>query len=179
VAEEVPRVLVVGADRRSARVPAARRLLRDPGGPIAVAAPGLHAAPPQLRTVAVAFDGSRAAEDALTLAVDLACGSGAAVELLWVDTGGPHPLPPEDREAWARSVLREAATACPRDLECRTRILHGDPAGELAAAARDADVLCCGTHGRGAFSAAVLGSVTADLVQRMPTSLLVAPAHRS
>ena len=55
----------------------------------------------------------------------------------------------------------------------------GAPWGELVSAARriDADLIACGTHGRGAVARAILGSVSSGLVHHSGMPVLVVPAE--
>jgi nucleotide-binding universal stress UspA family protein len=79
----------------------------------------------------------------------------------------------EALEVWRSDAESRAA------LPVRARVLAGDPAGELARAAREEgfDLLVVGTHGRSGFSRLLLGSVAERVLRRAPVPVLVMRDH--
>lgn len=88
-------------------------------------------------------------------------------------------LSPEQVDRFAAEELRRFVDRVDPEhgAAIETRVRSGDPREEIVRelAERPADLLVLGTHGLGGFERFVLGSVTADLVRRAPTSLLVVP----
>jgi len=84
-------------------------------------------------------------------------------------------LSPADRESLQRQLeaLLPRGTATSSRIECR--IVEGDVATEILAAAGTADLLVVGTHGRSGFERLVLGSVAERLLRRAPCPLLIVP----
>ena len=83
-------------------------------------------------------------------------------------------LLPADRESLRRQLLDflpRAAAGVP--IECR--VVEGDVATEILAAAATADLLVVGTHGRSGFERLVLGSVAERLLRQAPCPLLIVP----
>lgn len=93
-----------------------------------------------------------------------------------------------DPRAYPRSAERAAAeaeeafdslepdiTAANADREVRL----GQPAAVLAeyAAEQDAEIIVVGSRGRGAWSSAVLGSVSSDLARVAPCPVMIVPDH--
>lgn len=58
--------------------------------------------------------------------------------------------------------------------QARVLLVHGNPAGEIARAAKDedADLIIVGTHGRGALAHILLGSVAEKIVRFAPCPVL-------
>ncbi|UXY31743.1 universal stress protein [Streptomyces sp. HUAS TT20] len=124
--------------------------------------------------VVVGVDGSSSSNDALRWAVRYAGLIGADVDVVsaWDLPGGRVWMAPaidatldEDnaRQAFAqelRDVLGdEAADAV------RTHLVQGNPVDVLLRAAEGAEILVVGSHGRGGFARALLGSVSQHLAQ--------------
>ncbi|MDT7603866.1 MAG: hypothetical protein QOF61_1863 [Acidobacteriota bacterium] len=92
-------------------------------------------------------------------------------------------LPPrvldEPQNEWLKNLRREvdAALADPllAGLEVETRIAEGEPAHEIAAAARalDADLITVATHGRHRLRHALFGSTVEDIIVEAPCPVLV------
>lgn len=83
-------------------------------------------------------------------------------------------LLPADRELVRHQLLEflpRAAAGLP--VECR--VVEGDVASEILAAAGTADLLVVGTHGRSGFERLVLGSVAERLLRQAPCPLLIVP----
>ncbi len=132
--------------------------------------------------ILVATDFSAAAERAWTRATALARPLGAELVLVHVFVEAPlySETPfnaPEVREvyesgkAWVSEQLEQwAGHAHAEGLRARTVLRTGVPYREILAVAAEeqADLIVMGTHGRGGFERAMLGSV-ADRVVRLAT----------
>jgi len=139
-----------------------------------------------------AIDFSDAAREAMHVAADLAREKGATLELvhveerpLWMAEPFVH-LPGDVRQASIDASARELE-AWRRDAEQRAgaavaaRAASGTPWDQIVAiASADATVemIVMGTHGRGAISRAVLGSVAERVVRHAPCSVLVVRPRR-
>jgi nucleotide-binding universal stress UspA family protein len=139
--------------------------------------------------ILVPLDGSALAEQALYAARRLADATGAGLLLLTVllaldESAVPveapairrHEADQPDQVRAARTYLSEVA----RQLEeagvpAQTMIVYGHPAEAILqiATQEGADVIAMATHGRGGLQRLWLGSVTAQVVQRAATPVLV------
>jgi nucleotide-binding universal stress UspA family protein len=118
--------------------------------PVAVASPGFRELDP--RVISVAYDGKAHSRDALDLAASLA----AAGDLpLRVVTAG--------RDVPDVSVPGEQV------------LLTGDPANALVAETARTGLLVMGSHGRDALRRALLGSVSAHVVQSARCPIVICP----
>jgi nucleotide-binding universal stress UspA family protein len=157
-------MLVVGRDTQGH---VTRSLIAGAPCPVAVsplAVPRPRTGP--LRRIGIAFDGSPAAELALTAAARLALASGARLELLAAGRTGDQAAGP----LHAAELALESAT-----LAHTSSALVGDPPTQLATAAAELDLLVCGSRGRGRRLATLLGSVSTHLVAHAPCPVLVVP----
>ncbi len=125
-------------------------------------------------------DESAAAANAARWAVDLASRTGGELVLLHAYHGPPvaggylQPRPPigptpaaelRTEVGAAESAVAEAVASRLDDPAPRTMTVQGDPAVELIAAARDLDADCIIVgRDRGTLGAAVLGSVSSDVI---------------
>jgi nucleotide-binding universal stress UspA family protein len=161
----------------------ARRLLS--GAPCAVAiAP--RGGTEGLEALGVAYDGTDESRDALHGAVRLAPRVGGHVDVLGVVRWTSTPNEPHDVVAGASSVpaelradlerqCEEALTSIPESLRGTARVQVGDPAELLAASSHSLDLLVCGSRSHGRLHQVLLGSVSAQLVDRARCSVLVVP----
>jgi nucleotide-binding universal stress UspA family protein len=132
------------------------------------------------RNILVAIDGSPDAEAALQHAAELARDQNARLTLLSVapapsptaGVGGASPPDPLDLHAKA---LREAAARVPDDAGVTTMLERGDPAHAiLATAEREGhDLIVMGSHGHGRLLRALLGSVSAKVLERSRLPVLI------
>ena len=99
----------------------------------------------------------------------------------------PVGLPPlsYDRQA-VRAVMQSELeqTLAPwqakyPDVRVTAGVVAGNPANALVAAAKGADLIVIGTHGRGGFAGLLLGSVGLHLLQHAECSLLIVRAQPS
>ncbi|MBI5105508.1 MAG: universal stress protein [Solirubrobacterales bacterium] len=158
--------LVVGPDERGN---VAHELVREAHCPVVVAPADELLIPERPHAVGVAYDGSVGSRFALAAAHRVAIRSGAWLEILAVCTG--------DRSADPLHDEARAAAAKLEGVEVRCTFPHGRPAEELRHACEHLDLLACGSHGRGPLLGAVLGSVSARLIDDPPCPVLVVPAH--
>jgi nucleotide-binding universal stress UspA family protein len=75
----------------------------------------------------------------------------------------------------ADKVASESGVTAP---DVRVSLVRGDPATELLAAARDADLLVVGSRGTGAFASFLMGSVSTKIMHQAPCPVAVIPANR-
>jgi len=139
--------------------------------PVAVAplrVPGTQ--PASLQRIGVAYDGSAQAHLALATASRLARATGARLIVL-------SAAPTRERADAPLHVARLLLDAHTATFE--THSLTGAPAGALIHAAEGLDLLVCGSRGRRRALAAVLGSVSAQLVAHAHCPVLVVPPARA
>jgi nucleotide-binding universal stress UspA family protein len=157
-------MLVLGRDTRGH---VTRALISH--APCAVAVAPLSVPLPRpgpLRRIGVAIDGSAPAACALAAATHLAQAGGAALELL---SAGPTTEHTATSLQGGRLSLESAGV--PFDISP----LIGDPRTCLTDATAGLDLLVCGSRGRGRSVAALLGSVSAHLVNHAQCPVLVVP----
>jgi nucleotide-binding universal stress UspA family protein len=178
-------VIVVGSTRngRLGRVLAgstAVQLLPLVHRAVAVAPRGYasHAAMP--RSVVVAYDGGDQADTALNWAEDLSIASGAKLRIVGVlklasATAPLYGMPGyvEDARDRAGAQLQEIAARIP---DAEAELLEGDPAECLARASEAADLMVIGTRRHDAVRRALLGSLSADLIESASCPVVVVPA---
>ena len=140
--------------------------------------------PPRYHRILVALDDSAAAALAFRHAVGIAREQHARLTLLTVV---PTPssrvaatgiAPSEllaDMQAEADARLRALASGAPGDVSLTTVLRQGDPTAEILAVLSDDsfDLLCMGARGRGWLATTVLGSVSAAVLHRSPTPVMV------
>jgi len=127
------------------------------------------------RHIVLATDGSRFADAAAVTAGNLArvCGTPITVASVHKPSYGPERRA-EAEEAVARVVAhmqREGSVS-------EGRVLEGDPAGTIAALARErgADLIVTGSHGRMGLQPVLLGSTSERVLNEAPCAVLVAKA---
>ena len=138
------------------------------------------------QTIVVAFDGSDAGADALHQAADLAQATGAQLHLLGVvvSSGGllldPAIVPIEvlevERQALLAALLQVDHALRHRGVVAQTVIRDGDPGREIIAYLEEvrADLVVIGPGHKGMLARWFEGSVSTDLLDAMPCSVLVA-----
>jgi nucleotide-binding universal stress UspA family protein len=140
------------------------------------------------RNILVAVDGSKESKLALADAIDLALESNAKLTLAHVCTQPPGSIRSTPAGALAAAelpefhakVLREAVECVPKELPVTTLLLEGHPAHEIVKAAKeyDHDLIVIGSRGRSRASAALLGSVSHEVLHESPVPVLVVHASR-
>jgi nucleotide-binding universal stress UspA family protein len=141
--------------------------------------------------IVVGVDGSEWSHAALQWAIDEAAMRGCQLDVVNA-YGGPRPvsiigsLPSVDEELLrkaSRSLLDEMVTpavgaADPRPRSVATTPASDTPAVALLSAARDADLLVVGFHGRGGIRGLLLGSASQQCVHHAPCPIVVVPSAR-
>ena len=141
-----------------------------------------------MNRILIATDGSPSALQAIEVGLDLAEEEGLeaifvhvapAKDFLPVMGGfgmaGPVSLPHEPDEA-DRVCLDDAVRIAEElGLETKAKLLAGDPAKEIVAYADsvDADLIVIGSHGYGAISGVLLGSVSRGVLHRTTRPVLI------
>jgi nucleotide-binding universal stress UspA family protein len=130
--------------------------------------------------VVVGYDGSEAARRALSLVPEVVDADGDVTVLAVVETSvtslGPSPLDPAEAEE-VRRTLEEAYTFLgERGVQARAERAVGDPADRIVEEARrrDADLVVVGSHGTRLARRLLLGSVSAEVVNRAQCPVLIA-----
>lgn len=139
-------------------------------------------APTAFRRVLVAADLSSAAGPTVAVAERFARLVGAQLRVLTVfeslpDLPGIPPMDPTEYFALAQETLERDVWPLVTASAAEKLVRHGTVVDTLIREAADwkADVLVVGSHGKGWGQRILLGSVTEQLINQMPTSLLVAP----
>lgn len=125
--------------------------------------------------VVVGVDGSEQSVAALHWAARYAAATGAAVRavLAWhYPTAAGQPpsglAPAAVREKTGQSrrdtLARAISQAFPGDAGVEARVSYGHPAQVLIAESKEADLLVVGSHGHGAFTGMLVGSVSIHCV---------------
>jgi nucleotide-binding universal stress UspA family protein len=141
-----------------------------------------------MKRILIATDGSLSAAHAVEIGLELAEEHGAepsfvhvapTIEVLPVGIVGmgtapvsaPHVLDEHDRLCLDKAVQ----LAEERGLEARTELRTGDPAKQIVGYADtiDADLIVVGSHGHGAVSGALLGSVSRGVLRRTIRPVLI------
>jgi nucleotide-binding universal stress UspA family protein len=136
----------------------------------------------------LATDGTPGALTAVDLVAGLRWPSDLVVDVVAVvDAGAPvafafAPVPvvhgyDEERTANALATAREgAARLCRHGIIASARVLHGREADAIIQRAIETEValIVCGSRGHGALRSKLLGSVSAEVVERAHCSVLVA-----
>src|SRR5262245_5913277 len=124
-----------------------------------------------IRTILVPLDGSASSEHALPYSVNLAKRAGAALRLVYVRqpmTPSRQISPPPKEQDYLDMVAGRIRQT--DHLSVYSSVLEGPVAETISEHARsvNASLIVMTTHGRGPFSRFWLGSVTDDLIRRVP-----------
>ena len=142
----------------------------------------ITAGTPTFRRVLVAADLSKAAVPTIGLAERFARLVGAELRVLTVfeplpDLPGVPPVDPTEYFALGQETLQRDIWPLVKTPAVEKFVRHGTVVDTLLRECTDwkADVLVVGSHGKGWAQRVLLGSVTEQLINHLPTSLLVAP----
>jgi nucleotide-binding universal stress UspA family protein len=136
-----------------------------------------------LKTVGVAYNGSREADQALAAALALADATGAHVQAITViplELYGTPPYARAELEAGMRAALEDAVAGT----DAETVVLDGRPWAALAARTPELDLLLVGSRGYGPLKAVITGGTSGPLIHHAHCPVLVmprgvdAPLHR-
>lgn len=154
---------------------------------VAIAPPGFREHDGGLGSIVVGYDGSHESDLALRDAADLAKAGDCELKLVAVAEPPPivygkGPGPGQGYhelnaaiEEQAGDRLAKARATLPDEIEADATLVSGDPAEELAAAARSAGVLILGSRAYGPLRRVLLGSVSSALIHSTPCPLIVHP----
>ena len=155
-----------------------------PPCPLAVAPAGYRAGA-ALERIGVAYDDTDEAERALALAVGLARGAGAELQLWWVrapvDADSPQRTvngTPYSHEQ-ARATLAAAIARLPDGIHATAEVVEGQTVETLAHAVEQnrIDLLVTGSRGVGPVKRLLVGSTSNGLLSRVRCPLLITPAR--
>ena len=162
------------------------RLLHGAPCPVAVAPTGYWGgAQPPIRRIGVGYVSSPEGAEALDAAVGLATCTGAAVRVLGVvepaviTAAVPLGLGYVEREEHTRidvtQGLRRAIDRAPAPVEISGDVIDGYADDELARLSGDVDLLVCGSRGHSPLGSVMLGSVSAGVLRKARSPVLVVP----
>lgn len=91
--------------------------------------------------------------------------------------GAPMPIVFDRDEVLASAArsLAELVAAVGGSQVITTHVVEGNPTTELVTAAKGADLLVLGRHGRGGFAGALMGSVSRHCVEHAPCPVVIIP----
>ncbi len=144
----------------------------------------------EIRRILVPVDFSDCSSKALRYAVAMARPAGARLRLVYVMPAnyfigsefGPVDFPVPEGE-WRDQSLRELESLARREVGggvgFEVEVLQGQPAQEIAAAAREwqASLIVISTHGRTGLRHVLVGSVAENVVRYAPCPVLVVREH--
>lgn len=135
--------------------------------------------------ILLAYDGFEYSRHALEEAARMAAEEDSTVTVVSVvppdahgaKSGGHVGLPPHAEE----DIARANAFLAEHGIEAETKIRNGDPADELIAEATEGryDIAVAGSRGLGPVGQLLHGSVSRNLVKRMPCSVIVAGPEKT
>lgn len=174
----------------------ADRLLSAAPCPVAVAPRGYRDRHPQIRSVAVAYDGSPEAEVALAEACRLAAAAGGGLRAMsianpeearvavpgaagWAGVVTTQEGVEEERRRVAERLDAAIAGLDPALNAAGEVIVDPHPAAVIADAGEDADLIVMGSRGYGPLSRVLLGGVASHVIRNAACPVIVTarPAH--
>ena len=190
-ADEDALAIVVGPSHRGSLgriVPGSvgRRLLKGAPCPVAVAPSGYWGeGHPPIKRIGVGYVGSPEGGEALDAAIGLAACTGATVHVLSVleptvaTAAVPLGLGYVEREESTRAELAQslsqAIDRAAAPVEISSEVVDGYADDELARLSGDVDLLVCGSRGHSPLGSVMLGSVSAGVLRKARSPVLVAP----
>jgi nucleotide-binding universal stress UspA family protein len=135
------------------------------------------------RNILVAVDGSKESKLALADAIDLALGSNARLTVAHVQTPSPGfarntavgAAAAAELPAYHSKLLSDMVDLVPKELPVTKLLLAGNPAAAIVKAAKqyEHDLIVIGSRGRGRATAALLGSVSHEVLHEAHVPVLV------
>ena len=174
LAEQIePRLLVVGSSKHAAlgRISlgsTVANLLQGAPCPVAVAPRSYRSKPGVIRSIAVAYDGTPSADDAVRFATEAARRRDASLRLVAV-------VPRDSDEIQA--IISRTLAALPPEISAEgTVLVSGSVVRTLSdLPGEKPDVLVCGSRGYGMARQVLLGSVSSQLVRNAAYPVVVVP----
>ena len=146
-----------------------QRLLPTTGCPVAIAPRGYrHTAGAGILSVAVAYDGSPAADRAVVTAVHLASRTGAVLRFVTV-------APTREDEAAARVLAHKGVASAPLEIDALADVVVGPVARMLADLPERADLLVIGSRGYRFMRRLLLGGVAGALMRTARYPVVIVP----
>lgn len=138
---------------------------------------------PDIRVIAVGFDGSIESRIALERSAELADLGGAALRVVAVgqqltplDQSRAAERTPQVRFDDLETLLHDVVAELPSELRALPIFERGDAARVLLARAEErVDLLAVGSRGYGPLRSVLIGGVSSELVRRAPCPVLVTP----
>jgi len=168
-----PYAIVVGSSEHSAigRISpgsTVERLLHGAPCPVAVAPRGYRRRAQPIRSIAVAYDGTQEADEALAVAARVAGRVEATVRLVVVAS--------EDEQG-ASSLVGAAAERLAGAVKVSSEVVRDEDVVEALAdlPGEHPDLLVCGSRGYGPLKQILLGSVSTQLIRKAAYPVLVVP----
>jgi nucleotide-binding universal stress UspA family protein len=191
--EEQAELIVLGSSHRGTlgRVfmgSVTQETLHEASCPVAVPPVGFHdrQARDPIKRIAVGHDAVEPTPGALAAAISLC--QQACAELLLVAIAEDATIEDPKRETMSYEAVTElrlhatensvgeTLARVPQSISPSSEVLDGDPAEQLVAASRDADLLVLGSHDRGFLGRLIMGSVSDRVVRSATCPVLVIPA---
>ncbi len=178
--------IVLGSSHRSSAGRAlfgsvAEGVLQGAPCPVAVAPPdyGRRTGNSLAGRIAVGYDAGQEARGAVHAAADVAAATGATLQIVGVlrplqPSPGRGPYLPMARRT-VQDRLDQIASEVRSGVTVETTLAEGDPAGCLAGAAAEADLLVVGSRGYGPVRRTLLGSVSRAVIHKASAPVLVMP----
>lgn len=174
LAEQIrPRLVVVGSSEHAAfgRISpgsTVANFLQGAPCPVAVAPRAYRSNPGEIRSIAVAYDGTPSADEAVQFATEAARRRDASLKLIAV-------VPRDSDEMQA--TINRAVAALPPDIEAEGTVIVANSAVRTLSdlPGEQPDVLVCGSRGYGVARQVLLGSVSSLLVRNAAYPVVVVP----
>jgi nucleotide-binding universal stress UspA family protein len=143
-----------------------------------------------MKRIVIATDGWSCSRKALELGLELAAAEGAEVRVVhvvprteWATPamlGAMARVPHRQSEADRASLVEARKLAEQRGQRVSTELLIGDVVNEVVTYADsfDADMIVVGSHGLGAVTGAIVGSVSQGILHEAACPVLIVPGER-
>lgn len=136
-----------------------------------------------IKNILVAYDGSRAAERAFTVATDIAKALGARLRVVTVvalpseDYSEAQPVELEGERDWVANAQAELVERVAGAFPIDTDIAYGPPAPAILeqAEAHATDLIVVGRTGKGLLERALIGSVSRHVLDHAQVAVMLVP----